>query len=158
MALRPDQLATWAALATVLERLPAALDAQLQHDSGLSHFEYGVLFALDSAPDRRMRLSEIAAYASCTLSRLSRAVTRLERDGLVERTVDPADGRFTLAVLTAAGHERVQQATPGHQDLVGQLVFDALTERQAQQLGGLMRRIAEAAGPEGVWSPETRPA
>ncbi|ROS59425.1 DNA-binding MarR family transcriptional regulator [Frigoribacterium sp. PhB160] len=157
MTLRPDDLAAWASLATVLERLPAALDAQLQRDSGLTHFEYGVLVALDSAPERTLRLSTLAAYASCTLSRLSRAVTRLERDGLVERSVDPGDGRFTLGTLTALGRVRVSAATPGHQALVQRVVFDALTDRQARQLGAIAGRIARAVGPDAVWTPPAPP-
>lgn len=153
MSLHPDELAVWSSLATLLERLPPALDAQLQRDSGLAHFEYGVLYALDTAPDRTLRLSTLAQYASCTLSRLSRAITRLEKNGLVERSADPTDGRFTLGTLTDAGHERVQAATPGHRALVRRVVFDVLTERQAQQLGTISRRIAEAAGPDQVWEP-----
>jgi len=152
MSLSQDELAIWASLATVLERLPAALDAQLQRDNGLTHFEYGVLFALDTAPDRTLRLSTLAAYAGCTLSRLSRAVTRLQKEGLVEREVDPGDGRFTLGVLTSLGHERVESATPGHRELVRQVVFDSLTERQAQQLGSISRRIAEAVDPGRMWA------
>ena len=154
MSLRQEELAIWASLATMLERLPPLLDAQLQRDSNLTHFEYGVLFALDTASDRRLRLSTLAAYASCTLSRLSRAVTRLERDGLVERSVDPEDGRFTLGVLTTSGHDKVEAATPGHRDLIRSVVFDTLTERQAKQLGSITRRIAEAAGPGQVWTPQ----
>ena len=109
--LTDEQLEVWAALATLLERLPNALDAQLQRDSGVTHFEHGVLFALDRAPERTLRMSVLAGYASCTLSRLSRAVTRLEAKGWVRRLVDPGDGRFTLAVLTDAGHEQVERAT-----------------------------------------------
>ena len=157
MTLRPDDLAAWASLATVLERLPAALDAQLQRDSGLTHFEYGVLVALDPVPERTLRLSTLAAYASCTLSRLSRAVARLERDGLVERSVDPGDGRFTLATLTDLGHARVAAATPGHQELVQRVVFDALTDRQARQLEAIAGRIARAVGPDAVWTPPAPP-
>jgi DNA-binding MarR family transcriptional regulator len=152
-ALSAEQLEVWAALATVLERLPTALDAQLQRDSGLTHFEHGVLFALDAAPDRILRMSTLAGYASCTLSRLSRAVTRLEGKGWVRRMVDPSDGRFTLAELTAAGHDQVVASTPAHQDLVRRVVFDALTPTQARQLGVIGRRIAEAVGGGPVWTP-----
>ena len=152
MSLSSDELSIWASFATVLERLPAALDAQLQRDSGLTHFEYGVLFALDTAPDRTLRLSTLAAYAGCTLSRLSRAVTRLQKEGLVEREVDPRDGRFTLGILTSLGHEKVVSATPGHRELVRQVVFNSLTERQAQQLGLISRRISEAVDPGRIWA------
>uniref|UniRef100_UPI0030C8AB83 MarR family winged helix-turn-helix transcriptional regulator n=1 Tax=Enterococcus faecium TaxID=1352 RepID=UPI0030C8AB83 len=101
--LSDDQLAVWSSVATLLERLPTALDAQLQRDSGLTHFEHGILFALDSAPDRRLRLSTLATYASCTLSRLSRAISRLESKGWVRREIDATDGRFTLGILTDEG-------------------------------------------------------
>lgn len=148
-----DRLAVWGSVATMLERLPTALDAQLQRDSGLTHFEFGVLTALDTAPDRTLRMSTIAAYASCTLSRLSRAVGRLEKPGWVRRSTDPADGRFTLATLTDAGHETVVRATPGHRELVDRVVFGALTPAQVRQLGEISRRIAAAVGPETTWTP-----
>ena len=71
MPLTTAQLATWASLATLVERLPRALDAQLQESCGLTHFEFGLLYALDAAPERTLRLSTLAGYASSTLSRLS---------------------------------------------------------------------------------------
>lgn len=91
------------AVATLLEWLPAALDAQLQADSGLSHFEFGILFALSEAEGRALRMSELAGYANSTLSRLSRAVGRLERKHWVQRAPDPSDGRITVATLTDLG-------------------------------------------------------
>ena len=103
-----EDLQTWAALATVLEWLPAALDAQLQADAGLSHFEYGVLYALADAPERTLRMSVLAGYANSTLSRLSRAVARLEAKGWVRRTPDPGDGRYTLAILTDLGVDKCE--------------------------------------------------
>jgi DNA-binding MarR family transcriptional regulator len=151
--LSPEQLEVWASVATLMQRLPAALDAQLQRDSGLTHFEHGVLYALDTAPDRTLRMSTLAGYASSTLSRLSRAATRLERRGWMRRAVDPTDGRFTLAVLTDAGHDQVARATPAHHALVGRLVFDALDERQARQLGEISRQLADAVGSAPAWRP-----
>jgi DNA-binding MarR family transcriptional regulator len=151
--LSTEELEVWSALATVLERLPTALDAQLQADSGVTHFEHGILVALDGEPDRVLRLSVLAGYASCTLSRLSRAVTRLESKGWVRRVIDPGDGRFTLAELTDAGHEQVVAATPGHEALVRRVVFDALTSTEVRQLGTISRRIAEAVDGSPVWTP-----
>ncbi|MBW9092681.1 MarR family transcriptional regulator [Microbacterium jejuense] len=157
--LSPAHLEVWASVATLLERLPAALDAQLQRDSGLTHFEHGVLFALDSAPGRTLRMSTLAGYASSTLSRLSRAISRLEKKGWVRRHVDPTDGRVTLATLTDAGHETVARSTPAHHSLVERLVFQSLTEQQVRQLGTISRRVAEAIDPSApAWSPGSRPA
>ncbi|MDJ0350554.1 MarR family winged helix-turn-helix transcriptional regulator [Cryobacterium sp. PH29-G1] len=150
-----EDLTVWSSVATMLERLPAVLDTQLQRDSGLTHFEHGILYALDVAPDRSLRLSTLAGYASCTLSRLSRAVSRMESRGWVERVVDPRDGRFTLGVLTSEGHDKVADSTPGHNALVRRLVFDALTHSQVTQLGIISRRISTAIGPDVTWTPPT---
>ncbi|HEX8343774.1 MAG TPA: MarR family transcriptional regulator, partial [Actinoplanes sp.] len=80
-------------LAGALIRLPATLDAQLQRDAGISYFEYQVLSVLSEAPQRTLRLSEVAALAEGSLPRLSQAVTRLEKRGWVRRIPDPTDGR-----------------------------------------------------------------
>ena len=150
-----DDLETWSALATVLEWLPPALDAQLQRDSELTHFEYGILFALADADDRTLRMSTLADYANSTLSRLSRAASRLEAKGWMQRESDPADGRSTLATLTAAGLERFEQATPGHVQTVNRLVLDALTAAQARQLREISRRIARAVRDDAGWTPSS---
>lgn len=142
--LEGDDLATWSAFATVLEWLPPALDAPLTDAFGLTHFEYGVLFALARSEGRSLRMSVLAGYANSTLSRLSRAVGRLEARGWAERAADPADGRFTLAVLTDAGFEQYERATPVHEATVRRLVLDVLTPRQHRQLHELSMRIIGA--------------
>ncbi len=148
-----DDLQTWAALATVLEWLPSALDEQLQRDSGLSHFEYGVMYALANAEDRTLRMSVLAGYANSSLSRLSRAVTRLESKGWVRRRPDPGNGRYNLATLTELGARTVDEATPKHVRTVYRLVLDQLTETQKRQLREASRRILRAVKAEGEWEP-----
>lgn len=148
-----EDLASWSALATVLEWLPPALDAQLQRDADLTHFEYGVLYALAEAPESTLRMSVLAGYANSSLSRLSRAVARLESKGWVRRAADPTDGRFTLASLTETGVRKVDEATPGHVDTVHRLVLDPLTRRQTQQLRDISRRIMRAIRDEDGWQP-----
>ena len=133
-ALAGDELETWSAFATVLEWLPAALDAQLLRDAEVTHFEYGILFALANAPERTLRLSVLAGYANSSLSRLSRATTRLQARGWLHREPDPADGRYTLAVLSDEGQQHVDLATPGHVSTVHRLVLDSLTQAQTKQL------------------------
>jgi DNA-binding MarR family transcriptional regulator len=148
-----EELETWASLATVLEWLPAALDAQLQRDSGMSHFEYGLLFALADAPEGVLRMSRLAAYAQSSLTRLSRAVTRLEERGWVRRAPDPEDGRSTLAVLTAAGRRVQEDAAPGHARLVRDLVLGPLSAAQHRQLRAITGRIADAVQAGSAWRP-----
>lgn len=151
--LTDEELETWAALATVLEWLPAALDSQLQRDAQLTHFEYGLLYALAHAPDFTLRMSVLSGYANSSLSRLSRAATRLESKGWMRRTPDPADGRFTLAILTNLGWQKVEEATPGHVQTVRQLVLDRLTKPQTRQLREITHRITHAIRNDGGWAP-----
>ncbi|MFC7760361.1 MarR family winged helix-turn-helix transcriptional regulator [Catellatospora bangladeshensis] len=85
--LSAEERQTWLALAALMIRLPSALDAQLQRDAGLSHFEYQVLAALSEAPERTLRMSRLAMLAEGSLSRLSQVVARLEQRGWVRRTL-----------------------------------------------------------------------
>lgn len=150
-----DDLETWSAFATVLEWLPAALDAQLMRDSDVTHFEYGMLFALANAPERTLRLSVLAGYANSSLSRLSRAATRLETRGWLRRMTDPDDGRYTLAVLSDAGQQTFDLATPGHVDTVQRLVLGSLTRAQIKQLRDISGRITSAIREDGAWHPDS---
>ena len=146
--LNQDDRQAWVAFAKMLIWLPAALDDQLQQDFGLSHFEYGILAALSDADAETLRLSELAIYANGSLSRLSRAVTRLEGRRWVTRRPDPADGRYTLAVLTDSGRAVLIKAAPGHVEAVNRLVFDVLTTAQARQLRLIAGRILNAIDSE----------
>jgi len=89
-----EESQAWRALASTLVRLPAALDAQLRRDAGISHFDYQVLALLSEAPGRTLRMSELATLAEGSLPRLSQVVARLEQRGWVRRT--PRSGRRTL--------------------------------------------------------------
>jgi DNA-binding MarR family transcriptional regulator len=144
-----EERAAWLSLVSVLIKLPAALDAQLQRDSGLSHFEYNVLAGLSEAPDGSLRMSVLAAHADGSLPRLSQVIARLERRGLVRRTPDPEDGRYTLAGLTDAGRDAVAAAAPGHVESVRNLIFDPLTKAKTRQLRDICLRILSAIDPGG---------
>lgn len=125
----------WRQLAALLFRLPGALDAQLQRDAGISHFEYMVLSSLSEAEGRTLRMSELAAMASGSLSRLSHVVGRLEKRGWVRREACPGDGRYVNAVLTEDGWAKVVGTAPGHVAAVRRLVVDALSPAELAALG-----------------------
>ncbi|HXL87496.1 MAG TPA: MarR family transcriptional regulator [Streptosporangiaceae bacterium] len=134
----------WLALASTLIRLPSALDAQLHRDVGISHYEYQVLAMLSQEPDRTLRMSVLATRTEGSLPRLSQVAARLEQRGWVRRIPDPADGRYTLAILTGEGWAKVAEAAPGHVEEVRHLVFDPLTKAQSRQLREICRRIMRA--------------
>ncbi len=139
--LSAEQQAAWRPFAGLLFRLPAALDAQLQRDSGLSHFEYMVLSALSEAPDRTLRMSALAAMASGSLSRLSHVVSRMEGRGWVRREPCPGDGRFINAVLTEEGWAKIVETAPGHVAAVRRLLIDVLAPEELHALGSISSQV-----------------
>ena len=138
--LTDEQQNAWRQVVEVLVRVPAAIEAQLQRDSGLTHMGYLVLVTLSERPDRRLAMSRLAKRACASLSRLSHVVARLEEKGWVRRERDAADGRVQIAVLTDAGWDKVEASAPGHAEAVQQLIFDRLSPAQVRQLA----KVAEA--------------
>jgi DNA-binding MarR family transcriptional regulator len=139
--LTADEEAAWRAVASVLVRLPWALECQLQRDAGLSFIEYHALAMLSETPEHTRRMSDLAAVTNASLSRLSHLVRRLEDRGLVRREADPTDGRYTNAVLTKAGHKHLVASAPAHVATVRQLVIDPFTKADLRQLHKAAERI-----------------
>ncbi|TKK90515.1 winged helix-turn-helix transcriptional regulator [Herbidospora galbida] len=148
--LTDEEMEAWLALVSLLIKLPQALDGQLQRDAGISHFEYQVLAGLSMSPGRTIRMSELAQLSDGSLSRLSHVVSRLEKRGWVRRCTDPGDGRYTLAMLTDEGWDKVVETAPGHVATVREVVINPLTKAQIRQLRDIGRRITDAADPGGT--------
>jgi len=144
--LSEEQQAAWRPFVALLLRLPAALDAQLQKDAGITQFDYLVLSGLSEAPGRTLRMSELAATANSSLSRLSHVVSRLEAKGWVRREACPGDGRFINAVLTDEGWEKVKETAPGHVAAVRELLVGTLSEDELVRLGAISAKVLAAQG------------
>lgn len=147
--LSDEELAAWVRLIAVVELLPGVLDSQLRHDSDLSHFDYYVVAMLSEAPQRMLRMTELAAATNATLPRLSHVVRRLEDRGLVARVSCPEDARVTNALLTDLGWETVVDAAPGHVATVRRTVVDALNPTQIEHLQEICDAILTRLDPEG---------
>jgi DNA-binding MarR family transcriptional regulator len=139
--LSPGQLESWLSVVRLFTRLPWAIDAQLQRDAGLSMIEYMTMAMLGDAPEQTLRMSELAERTSSSLSRLSHLVTRLENRGYLRREADPADGRFTNAILLPPGRQKMESAAPAHVAYVRQLVVDNLSAERLRRLGQDADRI-----------------
>lgn len=142
-----EEQATWRRFAAVAMLLPTALESQLQRDSGLTHFGYWVLAMLSESPGRSRRMSELAALAHGSQSRLSHTVAKLEERGFVRRERVGDDGRGYSAILTDAGYQTVVAAAPGHVAEVRRLVFDQLSREQVRALDAICEAILAKLGP-----------
>jgi len=136
-----EERATWLSLLAMMMPVPSALDAQLQRGAGLTFFEYMVLALLAEQPERRMRMSELAAVTNGSPSRLSHVARRLESQHFLDRESDAVDGRYTNAILTGAGVAKVESAAPGHVATARSIVIDSLTRQQLHQLRTVADRI-----------------
>jgi DNA-binding MarR family transcriptional regulator len=141
--LTAGELSSWLSVVRVMTRLPWAIDGQLQRDTGLSMIEYMTMAMLSKAPEQTMRMSELAEEASVSLSRLSHLVKRLEARNYVRREADPADGRFTNAILLPDGMHKLESAAPGHVAYVRHLVVDNLSAERLRRLGQDAERILQ---------------
>jgi DNA-binding MarR family transcriptional regulator len=141
--LTPGELSSWLSVVRLITRLPWAIDGQLQRDADLSMIEYMTMAILGEAPEWTMRMSELAEQTSVSLSRLSHLVKRLEVRGYVRREPDPADGRFTNAILLPAGMRKMESAAPSHVAYVRHLVVDNLSAERLRRLGQDAERILQ---------------
>ncbi|BBY25928.1 MarR family winged helix-turn-helix transcriptional regulator [Mycolicibacterium sediminis] len=130
----------WTGLVSLMLLLPRMLEAPLRQVD-LTLFEYLTLSHVSEAPDRRMRMSELAFLANGSLSRLSNVVKRFEQRGWMTRSPDPDDGRYTIATLTDAGLALVVEAAPIHLNAVRELVLDPLTVADQRSLARIAAKL-----------------
>jgi DNA-binding MarR family transcriptional regulator len=160
--LTPDELDAWMSFVATTTLLESALDRQLQRDSGMPHAYYLILAMLSDVPNRTLRMSDLAAATQSSQSRLSHAVSRLERNGWVTRLPCQDDRRSTLAHLTDAGFTALAAAAPGHVRTVREYLFDRLSCEQVQQLRGILRSVlaglADGACPASMPAASQEPA
>jgi DNA-binding MarR family transcriptional regulator len=139
----------WLAWLGASELLMASLDAQLQRDAGFPHAYYAILAQLSHAPDRTLRMSDLASVVNSSPSRLSHAVGKLEDRGWVTRRPCPTDKRSTLATLTDEGFAVLEAQAPGHVEAVRTALFDPLTPEQVGQLEQICNAVLDRLDPSG---------
>ncbi|CAN5543311.1 MarR family transcriptional regulator [soil metagenome] len=145
-ALTDDELSVWRSFYAMRRTLDRALDLQLQRDSSLSASEYEVLLAINVAPERRLRVKEIAATIGWEKSRVSHLVTRMEKRELVDRTECDSDARGTWIGLTPEGRRAVLGGLRGHSAAIRRYFLDVLDSDEGERLTALSARVIEAIG------------
>jgi DNA-binding MarR family transcriptional regulator len=138
--LSQDEQSAWRAFLAMQKLIRDRLERQLQQDAGMPMTYYVILAMLSEAPERTMRMTELASIAGTSQSQLSHAATRLEDSGWIERRRCLDDKRGYLAVLTDEGFEVLTKAAPSHVESVRSVLFDALSPAQVRQL----KEIADA--------------
>lgn len=154
--LTDGQQRDWRAFYYAVVRLQEALDRDLLRAFGFPHGYYEIFVRLSEAPERSMRMSELASATRSSRSRLSHAVARLEAAGWVERESCQTDRRGQIAHLTDAGLALLIQAAPSHVESVRAYLVDPLTDQQLRQLGEIGRIVYDSI-PDGSGGPGVGP-
>src|SRR3954447_5655091 len=128
------ELDAWRGFLRSYATLVRELDEELTERHGLPLSSYDVLVQLDEAPDGMLRMSHLADAVLLSRSGLSRLVTRLADQGLLERVECENDARGQFAAITDAGRERLDEARVTHRAGVRERFLDRLGERDQRQL------------------------
>ena len=119
---------------------------QAELSGATANQSFDILIRLARSPESELRMSELAAQASLTPSGLTRAVDRLQMQGLVTRRSCPDDRRGSFAQLTSAGRTMMDEAIPEHLAQVDKVLDDVFTPKEEAQLASFLRRLRDYAG------------
>ena len=149
--LSPEEQATWRAYVLSSHLIEATLDRELAQDHDLPVAYYAVLVALSEAPDRQMRMRELADVLCSSQSRMTHAVASLEKRGWVRRESCPSDRRGQFAVLTDSGYTALEAAAPSHVESVRRTIFDQLSTEQVAQLRNICETLLAGFNRTDAW-------
>jgi DNA-binding MarR family transcriptional regulator len=135
------ELGAWRGMLRIHTALIRALDAELDAAHGLPLTSYDVLIYLQNAPQKRLRMAELADSVLLSRSGVTRLVDRLEREGLLVRDACDDDGRGLYAVLTRKGEEVLERARPTHLAGVRERFLRHFSEDELEQMAAYWERV-----------------
>jgi DNA-binding MarR family transcriptional regulator len=138
-----DRIGAWAAILRTHAAVLPKLEQSLRR-TGLPLTWYDVLLVVNAAPERRLTMSELGRQAVVSRERVSRVVTELEKEGLLERQPNPADGRSWFAAITAEGRRRLRAAAPVYLAAVESHVLTHLTAREIAAISSALWKVVRA--------------
>jgi DNA-binding MarR family transcriptional regulator len=136
----------WRAFLQAHARVTRRLDEELRAEHDLSLAEYDALLSIAEAPDRRIRMRQLADRVILSKSGVTRLIDRLVLDGLVQRDACLSDARGAVAVLTTAGLDRLRRASRTHLRGIDEHFLAALGDDDLSVIQRSMRAIAQRAG------------
>ena len=124
----PDARDAWHRLLQVSSRVLRELDEALDAEDRISVTEFDVLITLDNAPDRQLRMTDLARATLLSSGGMTRLAGRLERRGLLRRIPDPDDARAFRATLTPEGRRKLAHARTTHDAVLARMIAPHVTD------------------------------
>ncbi len=134
--------AVWRALMRIVKVLPRHLDSDLVRGAGLTASEYTTIMHLSEAPNRELRMADLANATDLSASRMTRLVDDLQSRGLVTKTASSSDARGNVARLTPQGMAKLKAAWTVHLASVRRRFFDSMDAADVERVA---RALAEVA-------------
>lgn len=145
MALSELQIEAWRAVLGVHASLTASTEEALR-DADLPPLSWlHLLWALDQAPDKRMRMSELAAYLNVSRGGLTKLVDRLEGAGLIARQACPSDRRGYHAALLPTGADMLARMWPVYEAELERHLAASMSDEEADTIRVVLVRAAQSA-------------
>jgi DNA-binding MarR family transcriptional regulator len=139
-----DPIAAWRALLLAQDAVLRAIEEDLDRAGQISLSWYDVLLELNAAPERRLRMAELAGRVVLSRSRVSRLIDELAERGLVEREPDPDDGRACLAVITRSGRDALRKAAPVYLGGIERHFTSHLDDHEQAVITAGLQRVLDA--------------
>jgi DNA-binding MarR family transcriptional regulator len=146
-ALPAIRLEAWRKYLTSFWRIFAAIESDLAAANLPSLSWYDALYVLYLAPERHLRMSELASSALLSRSGLTRLVDKLEHEGLIRRKACPTDGRVQHAELTDKGVEMLRKIWPVYRAGIARYFAADISDAEARQLAAIFSRMGSALAP-----------
>jgi DNA-binding MarR family transcriptional regulator len=141
----------WRDVTRFLSVAPRLLDEDLRKGANISLSEYAALLHLSEADAGHLRLRELADLAELSGSHMTRIIGDLTKDGYVEKSRNPEDGRGIDVQITKAGLKRLRDAYPVHLASVRSRIMNQVEPRELSCFGDVMAAIVNGieGSPEG---------
>jgi DNA-binding MarR family transcriptional regulator len=141
--LSPAEDALWRSIMRIVKVLPRSLDADLIHGAGLTASDYTTLMHLSEAPNRELRMSDLAGATGLSASRMTRLVDDLQERSLVTKVASSSDARGNIAKLTPRGMAKLRSAWPVHLASVRSLFLDHMDPAAVKLVATAMTGVAD---------------
>jgi len=142
-SLSPAEETLWRALMRIVKVLPRDLDADLMHGAGVTSSDYTTLMHLSEAPNRELRMSDLANATGLSASRMTRLVDDLVSRSLVTKVASSTDARGNVARLTAQGMAKLRAAWPVHLASVRSRFLDHLDAAAIKLVASALSGVAD---------------
>ncbi|HYT29726.1 MAG TPA: MarR family transcriptional regulator [Actinomycetota bacterium] len=145
--LSDTEMRAWQALLHAYHQVIRKLDRDLREEHDLPLAAYDVLLRLAKAPDRALRMTDLAERVMLSPSGVTRLVDRLVTKGMVQRRADPDDARGALASLTDEGLRQLRSAARTHLRGIRDQFTGRLSEAQLRNVASGLETITGTHAP-----------